>query len=310
MNLNDLTKVIKDNNIIRDKLNNILHVNDIILYCLNTNNSHGLRQGIIQDISENMIKVDTCKIMIPPQNCICINTLLKQKGLSIKNIIDIKKQNQTKNKKVYPFYCIFADGKDGLCFFKPTYTGINGYLDCYNELLEKYNNINIFPCLKAFKLDIDIIFPGFKSFIKKYPINIPDLPFYLMIPLVKTLNKNYNKIFNLPIKDCFSLNISDFNIKSSIEFNTIYSFNFIEESINKFSLDLCDINYSNIIINNIFTVKNFQNALNFFWNKYIPYLFNTIKQDNYLYNIYKQFNPIYEIPTLLNNNFKKYDIFL
>ena len=131
-----------------------------------------------------------------------------------------------------------------------------------------------------------------------------------MIPLVKTLNKNYNKIFNLPIKDCFSLNISDFNIKSSIEFNTIYSFNFIEESINKFSLDLCDINYSNIIINNIFTVKNFQNALNYFWNKYIPYLFNTIKQDNYLYNIYKPFNPIYEIPTLLNNNFKKYDIFL
>ena len=260
-----------------DKINQELFKNDIILYSINNE----LREGIITEFIQDKIQVNSCKKLINPKNSVCINLLTKsKKNLLDHNFLNIKKNNEKFNEKIYLFYCILNNGEDGLCLFKPKYLGLKSFLETYKNLNDFYNNeVDIFPLSKEIK--DDILFNFYK--IKK------SKTVYNIINKLEIFNDGIENKINMSIKKMLTINMNKLNsLKFPIELNKIHKFEFITDLNSNISLDFCSTNYSNFFLETL-KIIDFKDMLIYFWKIYLPTLkelkLKYINNKNKIFNI-------------------------
>ena len=299
MNTDKLNNVFTHN--VRDKYQQLLDVNDIVIYCYNND----LTEGVILKILENnKLLLHNCNRLVNSSQVICINDIYKNKSLNTTNIVNNYNLQLSENNIIYVFYSIYND-EDGLIFFKPEHKNDIGFITDYQKILDKYPEI----------INIQIRQLPYYSSIFEYDyeeyINVNEIlnsyaiknNYDIFIPCIITdkmydgISINKGESYKINIK--FNKNIWFNKLKFPIEYNTFIPIDFNLILDNKMSLELGNNSITNPLSkskNNHLSIFNFYELLRVFWNQMVPHIlekFDCIDKDyQAVFNCYHQLNQL------------------
>lgn len=300
MNTDKLNNVFTHN--VRDKYQQPLNVNDIVVYCYDND----LTEGVILKILENnKLLLHNCNRLVNSSQVICINDIYKNKSLNTTNIVNNYNSQLSENNIIYVFYSIYND-EDGLIFFKPKYKSDISFIMDYQKLLDKYPDIiNIqIRQLPYYRSVFEYNYTEYLNVNKILNLyDIENINYDIFIPIVIT-DKIYdgisiNKVDSYRINIKFNKNIWFNKLKFPIEYNTFIPIDFNLTLDNKISLELRNNSIINPLSkskNNYLSIFNFYELLRVFWNQIIPHIlkkFDSIdKGDQTVFNCYHQLNQL------------------
>lgn len=288
------------NNNPRDKYQQLLDVNDVVVYCYDDK----LVEGIILKILGNQLLLHNCNRLVDSNHVISINDIYKNKSLNITNIIDNYNSKLAENNMVYVFYSIYND-EDGLIFFKPEHKTDIGFITDYQKLLDKYPDIINFQFrqLQFYSDTYEYMYEHYldvNKIIESYNIN---RRYDIFIPSILTNNKYTGLSFY--INECYKINIK-FNkniwfnkLHFPIEFNKFIPIDFNVTLDKQISLELGNNSITNPLSKSedyYLSILNFYEMLRLFWNKVVPTIvkkFNSIEKSHQsIFDCYHQLNQL------------------
>ena len=281
MKLNDLLNNVTRHNPAVDKFNQILNINDIIVYATSDGE---LRTGIIIEINDDKktVAISNSKILINSDCTVKINNFLSSIGSSQESFITSYCSQLHENKIIYLFYCVTGD-TDGLVLFKPDYTTQYGFFTKYNKFLKNYPDAILIPIEYNNSLEMNA-----------YPIQ--NSSEYTVLSGATDLSNNYkithhfyrdNSVYeprwSVHLNNIFTITLSQYKKfdKNKHPFNEIIPIKFEfnnDGTINRMLTPYNSENADLYFLHNKLTVINIYKAIQFFWLTYLPELNNYVEK--------------------------------
>jgi hypothetical protein len=310
MNLTKLENTIITNNAAKDKLGNIIEINDVILYAHNNE----LKQDIVVDINfqvspPNIIISDNKKkFAVSCNNCIIINSLLHEQGINPAIIVNDKLQKLKPNNIVYLLYAVIPNEESGLIFMKPDYKGLSDLHSTYTKLITKYPGIILIPfsCSQDYiqiKATNNTGNKSLSDFIHEYniPTRYKRINTYCSLTnsLKLSIRQTNTQLFTQSLNNFISISISKLNkLKYEIDYNTLLPFTFDTDMSGTLYMNFDKFSVIHDFLNIQMMPADFKEAIIHFHNYYCYSYKHLIK---YLKKYPTYFTNQYYINLLISN---------